>query len=124
MVMHMLGSLVRNKTWEDMEARSRSLPVPYQEAYTEIKKYAWKMTYKDGKRTVVALNEILQDFEASAAAGTPLREVVGIDAAQYCDAHLAASGAVSHVAAWQDTLNRALTNQATDPDLRPGRGPA
>lgn len=66
------------KQWRAYRARVAALPPDYRIVHTEIEKYLLGI---DG----TPLPGILEFFEAGAARGTPVRDLVGSDIAAFCD---------------------------------------
>lgn len=99
---NLFTKLVGDKAeWKRMEARADALPRDYQIVYGELKPYLWRTA--GGVDAVAVLAGILELFEASAAEGTDVLDVTGIDLAAFCDAR--SGGATSYLDTWRAELN-------------------
>lgn len=83
----MIGSLDDKREWREMEARAKSLPSEYRNAYKAIQKYMWTAgggptDWKDSSRIFVG---ILDLFEEGAAEGKKVIDLTGEDVAAFCD---------------------------------------
>ncbi|MFB3167339.1 DUF1048 domain-containing protein [Neobacillus sp. 179-C4.2 HS] len=82
-----IGSLDDKREWREMEARAKSLPSEYRNAYKAIQKYMWTAgggptDWKDSSRIFVG---ILDLFEEGAAEGKKVIDLTGEDVAAFCD---------------------------------------
>ncbi|WP_121612620.1 DUF1048 domain-containing protein [Mesobacillus foraminis] len=81
-----IGSLDDKREWKAMEARAKSLPTEYRNAYDAIKKYLWTAggpsDWKDSSRI---FGGILDLFEEGAAEGKKVTDLTGKDVAAFCD---------------------------------------
>ncbi|MFS0636875.1 DUF1048 domain-containing protein [Mesobacillus foraminis] len=81
-----IGSLDDKREWKAMEARAKSLPTEYRNAYNAIKKYLWTAggpsDWKDSSRI---FGGILDLFEEGAAEGKKVTDLTGKDVAAFCD---------------------------------------
>ncbi len=81
-----IGSLDDKREWKAMEARSKSLPTEYRNAFNAIKKYLWTAggpsDWKDSSRI---FGGILDLFEEGAAEGKKVTDLTGKDVAAFCD---------------------------------------
>jgi DNA-binding ferritin-like protein (Dps family) len=100
------------KEWKRMEARANALPRDYRIVYGEMKSYMWRFTAGDGMDIVAILKEVLEEFEAGAAAGKRALEVTGEDVAAYCDARLGDSNPYDrYLVKWRSSLNQDVKKQ-------------
>jgi DNA-binding ferritin-like protein (Dps family) len=84
---NLLSKLIGDrKEWKRMEARANALPRDYRTVYGAMKSYLWVFTSGDGMDIVEILKDVLTTFEAGAAEGKPVLEIIGADVAAYCDA--------------------------------------
>jgi DNA-binding ferritin-like protein (Dps family) len=81
-----MGSLEDKREWRAMEARAKSLPSEYRNAYNAIKEYMWTSggatDWKDISRIFGSLLDL---FEEGAADGRKVTDLIGKDAAEFCD---------------------------------------
>ncbi|CAM4296110.1 DUF1048 domain-containing protein [Paenibacillus tarimensis] len=81
-----IGSMDDKREWKAMETRAKSLPSEYRSAYNAIKEYIWTSggatDWKDISRI---FNGILDLFEEGAASGKTVTDLIGEDAASFCD---------------------------------------
>lgn len=96
-----VGSLEEKRAWRQMMQRVNHLPGDYRFTYRKILHYCYHFSC-----TMSMLTGLLELFEESAAAGTPVLDVVGSDVAAFCDGLMAANGADPTDA--RETLNREI----------------
>ncbi|MFD1739210.1 DUF1048 domain-containing protein [Bacillus salitolerans] len=81
-----IGSLDEKREWKAMEARAKTLPSEYLNAYKAIQKYMWTASgLTDWKETSRIFGGILDLFEEGAAGGKKVTDLTGEDVAAFCD---------------------------------------
>jgi DNA-binding ferritin-like protein (Dps family) len=81
-----IGSLEDKREWKAMEARAKTLPSEYLNAYKAILKYMWTAGGPtDWKETSRIFSGILDLFEEGAADGKKVTDLTGEDVAAFCD---------------------------------------
>ncbi|MBM7553924.1 DUF1048 domain-containing protein [Thalassobacillus pellis] len=81
-----IGSLDDKREWRAMEARAKTLPSEYHNAYKAIQKYMWTTGGPtDWKDTSRIFGGILDLFEEGAAEGKKVTDLTGEDVADFCD---------------------------------------
>lgn len=73
------------KEWRAHVARVKALPQDYQVVYKEIQKYLYKVGPVELTQGMDLLSGIVSLFEEGAALGKGVLEVIGGDAAAFCD---------------------------------------
>lgn len=101
----MIGSLDDKREWRAMEARAKSLPSEYRNAYKAIQKYMWTAggptDWKDSSRIFVGILEL---FEEGAAEGKKVTDLTGEDVAAFCD------DLVKDEKTWKDKYRKKLND--------------
>lgn len=101
----MIGSLDDKREWRAMEARAKSLPSEYHNAYKAIQKYMWTAggptDWKDSSRIFVGILEL---FEEGAAEGKKVTDLTGEDVAAFCD------DLVKDEKTWKDKYRKKLND--------------
>lgn len=75
----------QRRIWRAHTKRVNSLPRDYQIVYGEMQKYLFKLGPMDFKQSMDLLYGIADLFEEGAAAGKDVLDVIGKDAAAFCD---------------------------------------
>lgn len=102
-----IGSLDDKREWREMEARAKSLPSEYRNAYKAIQKYMWTAAgggptdWKDSSRIFVGILEL---FEEGAAEGKKVTDLTGEDVAAFCD------DLVKDEKTWKDKYRKKLND--------------
>ena len=85
-----VGDLGDKKKWREYKARVKALPTPYRAAADGVEKYLmYTGGVSDGKKLIAMCNDLADLFERAAVDGTPVREIVGDDPAEFVDAFAA-----------------------------------
>ena len=85
-----VGPLDQKRRYRQHKARVRALPEPYRASNEAVERYAmYAGGIADGELAVRMLEDLVELFEASAANGTPIRDVVGEDPVEFAEAFLA-----------------------------------
>ncbi|WP_280771782.1 DUF1048 domain-containing protein [Salipaludibacillus daqingensis] len=81
-----IGNLDDKREWKAMEARAKTLPSEYRNAYSAIKKYIWTSGGpSDWKEIRLIFGGILDLFEEGAAEGKKVTDLTGENVAAFCD---------------------------------------
>ena len=73
------------KRWRQYKARVRALPENYRSAVDAIERYLMYFGRGDGTGWASMLEDLVELFERAAADGTPIREILGDDPAEFVD---------------------------------------
>jgi DNA-binding ferritin-like protein (Dps family) len=73
------------RRWRAYRARAEQLPTPYRTAITGVERYIMHTGPTDGDALLTMLDDLAELFEQSAAAGTPIRDVVGVDPVEFAE---------------------------------------
>jgi DNA-binding ferritin-like protein (Dps family) len=83
------GDLGDKKRYREYKQRVKQLPEGYRLAAAALERYLLNLGPSDSGSSLVAMLDDLADLlEQSAAAGTPLRDVIGTDPADFADAFM------------------------------------
>jgi DNA-binding ferritin-like protein (Dps family) len=74
------------KRWRAYKARTRRLPENYCTAVEAIERYLMYFVPTDGDSAASMFEDLADLFERAAADGTPIREIVGEDPAEFVEA--------------------------------------
>ena len=74
------------KRWRAYKARVRQLPENYRTAVDAIERYLMHFVPADGDSVASEFEDLADLFERAAADGTPIREIVGDDPAEFVEA--------------------------------------
>jgi DNA-binding ferritin-like protein (Dps family) len=81
-----IGDLGDKKQYREYKARVKALPDGYREATAALERYLLNLGPSgDGKSLIAMLSDLADLMEQSAAAGTPVRAVVGDDPAAFAE---------------------------------------
>ncbi|MFI6831751.1 DUF1048 domain-containing protein [Kribbella sp. NPDC050241] len=111
------GPLDEKKRWRQYKARKRRLPANYRTAVEAIERYL--MYFGRGEAGLTTMYEDLIDlFEQSAAAGTPIRDIVGEDPVEFVETFVQNYPDGQWRIREQNRLNKAIADAAGE-DERP-----
>jgi DNA-binding ferritin-like protein (Dps family) len=74
------------RRWRAYKARVRQLPENYRTAVDAIERYLMHFVPADGDSAASQFEDLADLFERAAADGTPIREIVGDDPAEFVEA--------------------------------------
>ena len=74
------------RRWRAYKERAKQLPENYRTAVEGLERYLMYTGPGDGDRLMTMLEDLADLFEQSAAAGTPIREIVGDDPVEFAEA--------------------------------------
>jgi DNA-binding ferritin-like protein (Dps family) len=84
-----VGDLGDKKKYREYKARVKALPGAYREAGAGLERYLMYLgPSDDGAALVAMLNDLADLLEQAAAAGTPIRDLVGADPVDFADAFM------------------------------------
>ena len=104
------------RAWQAHQKRVKTLPKDYQIVYGEMQKYLFKVGPVDQKEGTDLLAGIVNLFEEGAADGKSVQEVIGNDAAAFCDELLADTKTYADL--YQETVESSV-KQALKEDTQP-----
>ena len=107
-----LGSkLIGDKRrWRAYKARTRALPESYRTAIEGVQRYL--MYAGGGSGDPVMLEDLIDLFEQAAAAGTPIRELVGADPVEFVEEFVRNYPQGNWILREQERLNEAIRRAA------------
>ena len=76
------------KQWNEYKARKKQLPANYRAAVEALQRHIFYCGPETGDTTMRALYDLIDLFEQSAAAETPIREIVGDNPADFAEAFI------------------------------------
>ena len=100
------------RRWKAYKARTRALPDDYREAVEGIERYLMYFGAVDGDSAASVFEDVAEIFERAAADGTPIREIVGENPAEFVDALVDNYEKGGYVARERDRLNRSIAQAA------------
>lgn len=107
------GDLGEKKKFREYKARVKALPNGYRETATALERYLMYMgPSDDGKSLVTMLEDLADLFEQSVAAGTPIRDLVGTDPAEFAEIFMENYGGGSWIRKERARLNSAVSRAA------------
>lgn len=84
------GSLEEKKRYREYKTRTKALPAGYASTVQALERYLLRFgAISRGDTLVAMLTDLVDLFEQSAQAGTPIREVVGEDPVEFAETFLA-----------------------------------
>jgi DNA-binding ferritin-like protein (Dps family) len=84
-----VGPLEQKKQYRQYKSRTKELPPDYRTAIEALARYLmYYGAITDGDVMLSMLDDLASLFEQSAAAGTPIREIVGSDPVEFAEAFL------------------------------------
>lgn len=84
-----VGDLSDKKSFREYRARLKHLPTGYREVGGALERYLMYMGPSDnGKALIAMLRDLAELLEQSVADGTPIRDLVGEDPAEFAEAFL------------------------------------
>jgi DNA-binding ferritin-like protein (Dps family) len=104
-----IGSLDDKKQWRAYRVRTKALPGAYREAAAGLERYLLHLgPTDDGPGLVAMLTDLVDLLEQSAAAGTPVRDVVGADPVEFAETWMQNYGGGSWIRREQGRLRAAI----------------
>lgn len=104
-----VGGLGDKKKYREYKQRVRQLPDGYRQTARALERYLMNLgPTGNGKNLIIMLNDLADLLEQSAAAGTPLREVVGTDPADFAEEFMQNHAGGSWIRSERERLGRAI----------------
>ena len=108
-----LPKIIREKReYKEHKARVAALPEDYRYVYQKITGHMWKFAAGSGMDMLKIHCDLVELFEAGAAAGKSVLEITGNDVASFCDELL--KNAKTYTEDWREKLNRDIQNELGD----------
>lgn len=86
-MMGILNKIVgEKKQWKLYKSRNKRLPANYRAAVDALERHIFYCGPESGDATARALDDLIDLFEQSAALGTPIRDIVGENPADFAEA--------------------------------------
>lgn len=104
------GPLDQKKQWRQYKARVKALPEPYRAAADAVERYymtSGSITV-DGDKLVEMFGDLADLWERAALDGTPVREIVGSDAAEFAESFAQAYTGKRWIDKERERLNKAI----------------
>jgi DNA-binding ferritin-like protein (Dps family) len=76
------------KQWRHYKARKKALPANYRAAVDALERHIFYCGPEGGDATMRALEDLIDLFEQSAEAQTPIRDIVGENPAEFAEAFI------------------------------------
>lgn len=104
------GSLEQKKQWRQYKARIKALPERYRGAANAVERYfmASGSLLIDGAGLMTMFGDLADLWERAAADGTPVREIVGDDPAEFAEAFAQAYSGKRWIDKERARLNKAI----------------
>ena len=103
------GDLADKKRYREYKQRVKNLPDDYREAANALERYLMHLGPVDDSASLIAMVTDLADLlEQSAAAGTPIRDVVGEDPSVFADTFMDSYGGGSWIRKERARLAKAV----------------
>lgn len=110
------------RRYRQWKARTERLPASYRTTLEALQRYMFLFGPSKGDSVLAMLDDLAELFEQSAAAGTPIRTVVGDDPVEFVEAFVANYPTGSWIRRERDRLNAAVDRAAAgDPDAHDSR---
>ena len=118
-----VGDLDEKRAYRQLMKRVKALPEDYRFAFRRMQHYMFSVGPPSGDITVFTdlkmFTDLVELFEASAAEGKPVLDVIGNDAAGFIDEFMRASDPGTETR--QARLNREISQQLHRPPSREGK---
>ena len=115
-----VGDLGDKRRYRQVKERMRRLPEGYRPAAAALERYLLHLGPSDDGRSLIAMLDDLADLlEQSAAAGTPIREVVGADPVEFAETFMENYGGGSWIRRERERLAAAIDRAERE---EPGAG--
>ncbi|MHA7189383.1 DUF1048 domain-containing protein [Arthrobacter sp. MDT2-16] len=104
-----VGDLGDKKRYREYRERVRQLPEGYREAALALERYLLNLGPSgNGESLIAMLTDLADLLEQSVAAGTPIRDVVGADPAEFADSFMENYDGGSWIRKERNRLARAI----------------
>lgn len=109
------GSLEQKRQYKAYRARVRALPPSYRDAAKALERYLLNLGPSNDSTSLMAmLDDLAELLEQGVAAGTPIRDVVGSDPADFAETFMENYGGGSWIRKERTRLNDAIARAAGD----------
>lgn len=109
-----VGDLTGKKQYLEYKARVKDLPAAYRTAAKGLERYLLNLgPSNDGASLVAMLTDLADLLEQAAAAGTPVRDVVGEDPVEFAETFMQNYGGGSWIRKERERLGRTI-DEAVD----------
>ncbi|GAA1450839.1 DUF1048 domain-containing protein [Nocardiopsis tropica] len=109
------GSFEEKKRYRQYKARTKQLPGNYRTAIEALDRYLMYFgSITKGDILMEMLDDLIDLFEQSAAAGTPIREIVGEDPVEFAETFLANYSEGQWIKKERERLARAIERAAAE----------
>lgn len=103
------------RRWREYKARTRQLPANYRAAIDAVERYLMYTGGPDNADSAAQMFEDLADlFEQAAADGTPVREIVGADPAEFVETFVQNYKTPGWIARERERLVRTIEDAARE----------
>lgn len=110
-----VGDLGDKKRYREYKQRVKALPAGYREGAEALERYLLHLGPSDDSKSLIAmLDDLAVLFEQSAAVGTPLRDIVGDDPAEFADVFMDNYGGGSWIRKERARLASSIDRAAAD----------
>lgn len=110
-----VGDLGDKKRYREYKKRIRQLPEGYRQAAAALERYLMNLgPSDDGKSLIAMLTDLADLLEQSVAAGTPIRDVVGADPAEFAEEFMQNYGGGSWIRKERNRLASAIDDAERD----------
>ena len=100
------------RRWRQYKARTSQLPASYRTAADALERYLMCFGPGDGASAASMFEDLADLFEQGAANGTPIRDIVGEDPAEFAEAFLRNYPTGSWIVRERDRLTSAIDRAA------------
>jgi DNA-binding ferritin-like protein (Dps family) len=101
------------RRWRQYKARTRQLPENYRTAIDAVERYLMYQGGRgDGPGSASMLDDLAELFEQAAANGTPIREIVGYDPAEFIETFVQNYPEGRWISRERERLNNAIARAA------------
>lgn len=76
------------RRWRAYKARTRQLPEPYRKTIKALERYLLRFGPADADQAATVFEDLATRFEQAAAAGTPVREIVGANPVDFAKGYV------------------------------------
>lgn len=109
------GSLEEKKRYRAYKARTKALPASYRTAVQALDRYLLYFgAIARGDTLVAMLEDLVELFEQSAQAGTPVREIVGDDPVEFAETFVANYSEGQWINKERERLVQAITHAESE----------
>ena len=107
-----LGVKEDKRKYREYQKRVDNLPADYSFVYRKLVDYMFRFIGGDGTDMTGLCSGLLEMFEAGAADGKPVRDIIGDDPAAFCDELI--RSAKTWTDKWRSGLNESISRRLGD----------